>query len=99
MYEAAEFLYLSPGNVGERPPLFRKATKLFEILKFAEFNIESIIGCNSIAGIFRRRTLDLASRNLTRSLARGLSYYTGTIMEINVPILPAVSAAAGGMTG
>ena len=32
------------------------------------------------------------------SLARGLSYYTGAIMEINVPTSPAASAAAAATT-
>ncbi|MEQ1878860.1 MAG: ATP phosphoribosyltransferase regulatory subunit, partial [Bdellovibrionia bacterium] len=77
--------------------VWEKGTVLVKVLEFTGNSDLSIIGGNSLAGILRG--LDdnpaLSRVRIDPSLVRGLSYYTGTIMEISVPDL-AGSLGGGG---
>ena len=72
---------------------FRNQGLLLRLISFTENNPTAIFGANRLAYLLNSSR----SRHLRfdPSLARGLSYYTGTIIEINVPDL-AGSLGGGG---
>jgi len=70
------------------------AGKIAHLRSFVGQNEDGVAGLDSLEQILKFGISDL-KLSLDPSLARGLSYYTGTIMEINVPDL-AGSLGGGG---